>query len=80
MRLKGKLLDSSDFVSEFAIADGVADSMTLTNTPIGSNALKVSINGITQTLITDYVLGVGQIDFEFVPEIGSEILAQYIKK
>lgn len=80
MRLKAKFIDSNDFVTESAVADGIADTLTLTETPIGTNALWVYRNGIALTITQDYTLTGLDIEFVSIPAVASELMVKYLKR
>lgn len=79
-KLKGKLIDSSDFQTEVATANGVATSLSLSFTPIGSGAVYVFVNGLCQTLTNDYTISGTNVNFTFTPAAASELMVKYIKR
>jgi hypothetical protein len=78
--VRGKQISSADFVTEVATADGIATSLALGNTPIGSGAVFVFVNGLAQTLTNDFTVSGSTISFTFTPAAASELMVKYIRK
>ena len=79
-RLKGKLIDDTDFVTEVATADGIATSLSLSNTPIGAGPLHAFANGLALTLTSDFTVSGSNVNFTFTPAVATELVIKYIKR
>lgn len=80
MRLLAKFFKPS-FITEVpaGTVDGTNAAFTLSQTPVNSQAVQLSSNGLVLILGTDYTLAGVNITMTPAPAVASKLNAQYLK-
>lgn len=78
-KVQGKFIDPTIFRKNSATGDGATTAFVLADTPIGSGALWVFVNGIEQQLTTDYSLAGDTVTFVTAPATAQSIDFSYIR-
>lgn len=79
-KLIGKYIDATAFRKNTSSGDGATTVFNLADTPIGSGALWVFVNGIEQQLTTDYTLSGNTVTFTTAPANAQSIDFSYIRR
>ena len=79
-KLLGKFIDPTIFRKNSSSGDGSTVAFNLADTPIGSGALWVHVNGIEQKLTTDYSLSGNTVTFVTAPANAQSIDFSYIRE
>lgn len=79
-KLDGRFIDPAIFRKNSASGDGSTTAFVLADTPIGSGALWVTVNGLEQELTTDYSLSGNTVTFVNAPALAQSINFFYVRK
>lgn len=78
-KLLGKHIDPDIFRRNTSSGNGSTTAFVLADTPIGSGALWVYVNGLEQQLTTDYSLSGDTVTFVTAPANAQSIDFNYIR-